>query len=84
MMFDVISLKTSGRFFFCFGAAPKGETDLESGGIRNANREIGEDGQQFVGGNTPEGKVVCDFVNGKKQVVIRSSAEGVRNENEQG
>jgi hypothetical protein len=82
MMFDVISLEVIDRFPFLSGH-PEGETDLESSGIRDANGKICEDGQQFVGGDTPEGKVVCDFVNGKKQVVVRSSADRVRNKDEQ-
>lgn len=49
----------------------------ERGTVGNANGQVGEDGEQTVGGRRAEGKVVRDLVDGQEEVLVGSRAYDV-------
>lgn len=57
---------------------------LERGRVRDADREVCEDGESLVGSDAPEREVVRDLMDGKEEIVIRGAANHVRREEENG
>jgi len=58
------------------------ETYSEGSTIGDADGKIGKDGQQSVLPRLAKGKIVTDFMDGQKQVLVGCSADDVGSSNE--
>ena len=54
-----------------------GEGYPKGGAVGNADGEVGEDGEEAVGGGILEGEVVGYLVDGEKEVLVRGCADDV-------
>jgi hypothetical protein len=89
-----VSMPSSPRCLWCsiwyFCAAVRlwtcriyvSDTHLESSRVRYTNRQIRKDSKSLVRADALESKIMCDFVDREKEVVVRGTADDVCREQE--